>query len=179
MGPSSRGPADLIRGDVAIRRNQDDRHSPGSPRRQSPSKTGVFDTLRRLGELFVLAPAKTMARHGDGRAEPRLFRIERGDRPAGLRQQELWRDCRAIGVEVAFGLRPVEPIEMDVRNDDASGRKPPGRPSWLDLHPTSTRFRHPDYVLTLHATPLVFLPATTRTRFIPANSACTSCANLR
>ena len=75
---------------------------------------------QRLGEIFVLAPAKTVARHHDGRAEPRIVGIERGDRPARLRRQELWRDRRAIGVEVAFDSPPIEPID---RGRFESGRR--------------------------------------------------------
>ena len=67
------------------------------------------DRLRqRIGEIFVLAPAKAMGRHHDARAEARVVGIERRKLAAGLARDELRRDRAAVGVELALDRRPVE-----------------------------------------------------------------------
>jgi hypothetical protein len=98
-------------------------------RREPPIKAAAQpdDQVRqRIGEVFILAPAKTMARHHDPRAEAGVVRVKRRQGPAVLCRQQLRRDRAAERVELALERRPVEGV--DPRFDDRTLIRPFGPP---------------------------------------------------
>ena len=77
------------------------------PRIEAPAKRD--NRLRqRIGEIFVLAPAKAMFRHHDSRAEAGVVGIERRKLATGLRRDEFGRDRATVGVEFALDRGPGE-----------------------------------------------------------------------
>src|ERR1700722_5597577 len=100
----------------------------GEPRIETATKRANL-LRQRIGEIFVLAPAKAMFRHHDAGAKAGVAGIERRKFATGLRRDELRRHSATVSVEIALDRGPVERDKTLIRPAIAGHLLPKGEGS--------------------------------------------------